>query len=189
MQRAFRIGAAIAGFVGCIAFVACSGLTSGPSGLGSGTQSCTEVGCQDMASVMLRTADNTWPEGLYELIVRADDIESRCSLRLPDQTPQTGQSTNVICGTSGVAFALQQDTTCESGCDGGVCWNRCTPVAGSFYQRVSVQGAPARLQITLSRDSAALVTTDLAPTYQETRPNGPNCEPVCRQASIDLAVP
>jgi hypothetical protein len=38
-------------------------------------------------------------------------------------------------------------------------------------------------------DGQVILDTDLTPTYKESRPNGPTCGPVCKQASVDLDLP
>jgi hypothetical protein len=40
--------------------------------------------------------------------------------------------------------------------------------------------------LTLSRDGEEVLAEDRDLVYVESRPNGPDCEPVCRQAHLDL---
>lgn len=47
--------------------------------------------------------------------------------------------------------------------------------------------APVDLQV--KRDGALLAHIVVEPAYQESRPNGPGCDPICRGASVDVSVP
>ena len=53
---------------------------------------------------------------------------------------------------------------------------------GSSSRR-SRAGTPAQVHAWQYVDDVAILDAAAAPSYAETRPNGPECEPVCRQAS------
>ena len=45
------------------------------------------------------------------------------------------------------------------------------------------------VHVTIARDGTALTDRSFRPTYTTSQPNGPGCEPVCRQARDRLDVP
>ena len=50
-------------------------------------------------------------------------------------------------------------------------------------------GAPAKVKLTITREDQQLHSGELAPTYVTSRPNGPGCEPECRGANAEVALP
>jgi hypothetical protein len=159
------------------------------SSRGCVSRSCTDMGCGNGLGATLRTVDGSWPDGTYELSIRADGVETACSFRLPERLPSPpGALTDIDCGP-GVRFEIRPETQCESGCDGNACWQRCTPIEGKFVQQLSIDGTPSRLDVSLARDGQELVVRHVEPMYRDVFPNGPECGPGCRQASLELAVP
>ena len=154
------------------------------------TRECTLVGCADQLGVELRTATGAWTDGLYELTVGTEDQRAgRCILRIPEQLPDLpGKVFGEPCG-NGVRFAFMSESTCESGCDGTSCWQKCTPIPGKYLSQVAVTGTPARLELTLVRDGETILAQNVEPTYREVYPNGPECGGACRQATVEYTVP
>jgi hypothetical protein len=42
--------------------------------------------------------------------------------------------------------------------------------------------APAKVDVIVSKDGRRIGGATFEPTYQTSKPNGPNCEPTCRTA-------
>ena len=59
----------------------------------------------------------------------------------------------------------------------------CDPIPGQFVETIGLTGTPAQVHVWQYVDDAAILDAAAAPTYAEARPNGPECAPVCRQAS------
>lgn len=157
----------------------------------SQNRACTEIGCLDSASLRLQTADNHWEDGDYELTVVVGDTSTACSFSLPDDFPSTGSPQPLTCDASigyEVPVLSQVHTCTETQTDDAVSQS-CTPVADEYTLEIGLPGTPSSVEIQLERDGATLVDDTQALSYKETRPNGPGCGPVCRQASVVVAVP
>jgi hypothetical protein len=156
------------------------------------TQSCTEVGCIDQATVELRTTTGAWVSGTYELTIDLGGAMASCALAVPDSPSATGV-VSAAC-TSRLTLDFAADTQCQAGPSTGSGPNSavsetCTPVPGHFHQTLTVPGTPANVALTLTRDGHSLLDTSVALTYQTAQPNGPACDPTCHQAAAQLSVP
>jgi hypothetical protein len=152
------------------------------------SHSCTEIGCADQASITLRTQSGAWEAGEYALRIAFDGGEHACSFTIPDALPSGGNVGEIDC-TPGANVYFYQETTCTEHSDGYSSSQSCTPVPDQYYLQASIYGTPATVQVVLSREGATLVDTENDLAYSESRPNGPDCEPLCRQATLELIVP
>jgi hypothetical protein len=153
------------------------------------TKSCTDMGCISALSVTLRTSDGSWPEGAYDVALSVDGVETVCSFRLPEKLPSSaGASTGLNCGTD-VRFEIRPESQCEMGCDVNTCWQGCRPIPGKFVQAISVNGTPSQIELSVVRDGQEILAKHVDPNYQETFPNGPECGPACRHATLEFAIP
>ena len=57
------------------------------------------------------------------------------------------------------------------------------------FSDIQISGTPTKIQLTIEHAETVLHSSEFAPTYVTTRPNGPECEPECRSASTELALP
>jgi hypothetical protein len=152
---------------------------------------CTAIGCIDSASFQIKTADGTWPDGAYALEVIADGITHACSMTLPDDLPAAGTISAIPCeppvGYTGVS--LRADTVCSAHGDKNSGGQTCTPSPDHYTLRGSLPATPRTLGVRVTRDGDLLLEQTQPLHYTETQPNGPDCEPVCRQSSVDFALP
>ena len=171
--------ARVFGLVSILASTACSA-----------THECTEIGCSSQLSITLRTPTGAWPDGLYQLRVSTDtQREGLCTFLLPDALPSSpGSVQSLDCGST-IRLELSPELECTMGCDGNACWQKCTPIAGKFVARVSIDGTPARVDLNLMRDQVPILAEMATPSYQDVYPNGPDCGPVCRQATLEYMLP
>lgn len=148
---------------------------------------CTEIGCMDQVALTLRPSDGPWADGRYALTLALDDgSPETCAFELPADLPELGSVREIRC--SGAAtFFLQQEATCTETSSDGARHQTCTPVQGRYTLQSSVPGTPRTVSVELTRDGAALIEESLEPSYRAERPNGPDCEPTCRQASLELS--
>jgi len=149
---------------------------------------CTEVGCSDQASFTLRPAGSHWDDGAYALEVTFDDARYSCAFAVPDALPTAGSWQPLDC-TPALEVYLTPEVECEEHKNGDTVSQVCTPIPGQYYLQGSIQGTPATLEVALQRDSATLLDETRTLAYQATQPNGPECEPTCRQASSDFTLP
>ena len=134
------------------------------------SQTCTLIGCADSLQVWLTGA--TAKSGLYQIEIVADGVPTSCQIMVPH-----------TCGT-------------QATCSGGPSNWRLTlsPCGPGQPQRVDgfvfYKDAPASLDFIVRRDDVIVGGASAQPIYGESRPNGPDCDPVCRQApdiQVDIA--
>ena len=156
-----------------------------------GAHSCTAIGCIDQVSFQIETSDGTWPDGAYTLELTAGSASYTCSMNLPHDLPVPGGNTTIPCqppvGYTGVY--LRTDMTCTEHRDQNSVSQTCTPIPGHYTLVGSVPGTPSTLGVRVTRDEVLLLEQTLPLTYSTSRPNGPDCEPVCRQASVEVVLP
>lgn len=170
------------------AFSTLTALAMAVLGSCSDEHACTDIGCSDQASFTLRPAGSHWDDGAYTLEVTFDDTRYSCAFAVPDALPSTGSWQPVDC-TPALQVYLTPEVDCEEHRNGDTVSQVCTPIPDQYYLQGSIQGTPATLELTLERDSAALLHETRTLTYQTTQPNGPECGPACRQASTEFTLP
>jgi hypothetical protein len=149
--------------------------------------SCTEIGCGEGVGVNVRPVGGTWPAGAYRLELGLDDVAGTCDFTVPEDLPaMRGSATSLTC-LDGATLLLQQIFDCRSISEGGAVSQTCEPVADQYELTLSAFGTPTTLTLVLTRDGEELVSENRELTYTESRPNGPDCEPVCRQAQAELS--
>jgi len=153
--------------------------------------SCTDVGCVDGAWFELKTADGTWPNGAYAVELSADGVTHTCPMTLPDDLPAAGGITSIPCepAVGYLGVMLQGDAVCTEHKDANSVSQTCTPIPGHYTLQGSLPGTPSTLGVRVTRDDSLLLEQTQPLTYTSTRPNGPDCEPVCRQASVEFELP
>jgi hypothetical protein len=139
----------------------------------------------------LRPVDGTWQPGAYVLTVAVDGTSHSCDLTLPADLPMNGSSTQLTCapklGFQGAT--LNPEVTCVERRTGDSVSQSCSPIPDQFVLSVHIDGTPKVLSVTLMRDGIELSAETLTPAYVQSQPNGEGCGPVCRQASVELALP
>lgn len=151
---------------------ACAKDQNGPAGPGEPGRACTEIGCMNGLRIELKKA-GAWAPGAYTFAFTLDGAAVNCSGALPLKPCEAGPS--LTCDVADrVAIG-------ESGC--------ALPADGHGFADVQVTGEPKEVKLTISRDGQAVASAELRPTYTESRPNGPGCEPVCRNAAETIQVP
>jgi len=128
---------------------------------------CTDAGCGPSMSLEIRAADGTWPDGVYALELSVDGVAHTCSMTLPDDIPASGGL-----ALSGCGLTLSPDQ-----------------VAGQYTLRSWSSSTPRTLSVRVTRDEALLIDETRTVAYEDSRPNGPECGPVCRSATVDFQLP
>jgi len=124
---------------------------------GCSSKHCTTRGCYDGFSATVGPGEiGSLPIGTHRLEVIADGVSLTCTFQIPSGTAATTCSTGLS-----VLFAP----------------------AGQGVETITVAGTPGQVHAWQYVDDAAILDAAAAPSYEESRPNGPECEPVCRQAS------
>jgi len=132
-------------------------------------QGCTEIGCANGLNISLQKTSGSWEPGMYSVEIDADGKKITCTTQIPlsGSNPSSCDDAAVLLGVSGSAL----------------------PASEHGLSDLIFQSTPKQVSVTVSRDGAMLATKDLTPTYKKSQPNGPDCEPICNQASGSLAVP
>jgi len=151
-------------------------------------RSCTEIGCVDQLSLTFRAPDNRWREGAYRIELELEGEALQCAFSVPAALPaQLGSVGQVECGRGASAY-FSAETLCTETRTRDAVSHSCTPRAGEWTLQLSRSGTPARLEVRVTRDEQEVASLSETVKYRENRPNGPDCEPLCRQAQLEIAV-
>ena len=135
-------------------------LICGVPAVGSGcssTKACSLIGCTDGFSANVGPGEiGSLPSGSHRLEVIVDSVILICAFQ-------------ILLGTTA--------PTCSTGL------NVLVAPAGQGVETITVAGTPGQVHAWQYADDVPILDAAAAPSYQESRPNGPDCEPVCRQAS------
>jgi hypothetical protein len=145
------------------------------------SKACTLRGCQDQFHATVAGADGSIPSGTHVLDVTADGITVSCTFQVPlaqqpgggDVAPQCPQGLGVFIGQA--STCTETDTASSKSLT-------CVPIAGRFFEDITVTGKPAQLHVRLTVNGAAVLDQSEAPRYTSNQPNGPGCDPICQQA-------
>jgi hypothetical protein len=137
-----------------------------------GEKMCTMIGCINGFRAEMKKA-TPWLPGLYTFNFDLDGKTVECKGSLPLQACESGPS--LSCSPDAVVQIG------ESGC--------ALPPAQQGFSDIQITGEPQRVRVTISQDDKPLHTADLTPNYVTSQPNGEGCEPTCRSANGEIAVP
>jgi hypothetical protein len=128
---------------------------------------CTELGCASTFSVAFQRAGG-WPAGSYRVTVVADGETFACTATMPLQCnapPACPSSAGIIIGLSGCALDPSQQS-----------------ITGVEF----LQGkAPQSVTVSVHQDDVLLGEGTYTPSYTESQPNGPDCEPTCKSGGSE----
>ena len=142
----------------------CAGATPGPD------RGCTEIGCTDGLVVRVTPAA-PWPAGEYRFVVEADGVTTTCTGWLPLPPCETRA---ITCDREGVV------SIAESGC--------ALPSSAHGFGDLVLPATPEEITVEVQHEGRTLARETFTPAYQTSQPNGPGCEPICTNASVDLAL-
>lgn len=134
-------------------------------------KNCTAIGCLNGFHLDL-DHQGPWAPGAYAFEITADGAQVTCTGALPLQGCDAGPTLRcdvderVVIGESGCALAADQQG----------------------FADIHFNGEPAEVSVTLRRDGEVIGEYAGSPSYTESRPNGPECEPVCHQANARVPV-
>lgn len=137
-----------------------------------GGKMCTQMGCINGLHVNLAKV-TPWTAGNYSFAFELDGAAVTCTGALP--LPACDQGSALRCDVEGKVQIG------ESGC--------ALPPEQHGFSDIQISGTPTKIQLTIEHAETVLHSSEFAPTYVTTRPNGPECEPECRSASTELALP
>lgn len=128
-------------------------------------QTCTLIGCVGGFEINLEKA-SAWAAGDYTFDLDVDGKTNSCTVTLPftscnDGLKCTTELTDLTIGLSGCALPAAQHK-----------------ISGLTFFNT----APKTVAVTVKFGVDEIGSVSYTPTYTDSRPNGPNCEPLCRQA-------
>lgn len=158
------------------ALPACAKETPGPAGpgdsAGGGERACTKIGCENGVRMTLTKA-TPWVPGTYAFAFELDGEPVECKGALPLQACDAGPS--LSCTPDAVVQVG------ESGC--------ALPPEQHGFSDITVRGEPKQVTLKILHDDKPLASADITPNFLTSQPNGPGCEPICKTASSEVAVP
>jgi len=149
---------------------------------------CTEIGCVDSAGFTLRVPGDEWEAGTYDLAIEFDETAHSCSFTMPDAIDsESGQGVAIpVACTPQLDAWLNAVTMCTTHSDGSSSSQTCTPIPGRYYLSVRTSTLAASLTVSVTLDGADYFSETHALTYTASQPNGPDCEPICRNATVEF---
>jgi hypothetical protein len=130
---------------------------------------CTQIGCQDGLVVQVRPAE-AWPHGEYRYDIEHDGARVVCTGTLP--LPP--------CARRAMRCDAAQPTIVESGC-------ALEPTAHAFGDMM-FSTTPAEVAAVVRHDGKTVGSARWRPVYHRSQPNGPGCEPVCTNATVEVTL-
>ena len=136
---------------------------------GCGGKVCTLIGCGDGLTASVHSADGSFPSGMHRIELMADGNTWTCTFVYP-----AALQMQPLCSGFRVEFltrdGLHRDPV------------RCDP--GQYVETITVGGTPGQVHVWQYVDDVPILDAAAAPSYEESWPNGPECGPACRQASL-----
>lgn len=179
MKRHFLLAYVVVSVVTVIAAGSCIELD-----LGSDDEDCTEIGCGDGVTVSLRH-NGEWTEGKYEFRFDVDGKQSLCSANLPEDLPGSTTTATLSCAPA-LDVSLSLEFECHEMRTKDAVSQSCQPIADRWLIRAQIDGTPRKLKVHVARGDEELLSKSLDLKYDDVRPNGAECGPVCKQSAVDL---
>jgi hypothetical protein len=104
---------------------------------------------------------------------------------MPDAVPDIGSVEEIDC-TGALSLQVTQDSKCDPPPKNSRTLPPCMPLVGQFVVSGGIDETPKELTISLARDGISLFSRTVKPSYEQMRPNGPDCEPVCNRGEESL---
>jgi hypothetical protein len=155
------------------------------------SHACTEIGCSESAGFTLHPPGDQWADGVYAMDVTFDAAAYACTFDIPDAIDSAigpGVPIPVAC-TPKLDASLDAVVMCTTHSDGSSSSQVCTPIPGRYYLSVRTPTLAESLSVTVTLGGEPYFEDSLKLSYVVSQPNGPSCEPTCRNASADFHVP
>ncbi len=132
------------------------------------TKMCTRMGCMSLLNVEVVGGDKL-PKGKYVVNVEADGKKGKCTFTAPD-------------------FCNDKAPKCDGDVEIDIKRTGCQPTGAPQITALNIPSTPAAATITVTRDGKKVGEARLSPQYKEVRPNGPDCDPVCKSAAEKIEI-
>jgi hypothetical protein len=149
-------------------------------------EGCTDIGCGVGLQLTVHPPNNIWPTGGYAFEFRFASEQHNCTIAIPDSLPADSRSTAELNCEPQLDASFSPETKCSDPRTGETVRQACVPVPGHWILEVSKEGTPATVAVRVERDGVLLLEAEESPKFEESRPNGPGCGPVCKQTTVEL---
>jgi hypothetical protein len=145
------------------------------------TGTCTWIGCGDGAVLQITDGQVAIPAAGADLRLNIDGEEVHCTV--PDDVGGNiiACQPNVLIQFTPIVNIIETTTDAEM--------MLVSQPTGFYRLRVDITGTPKRIEVTIVPAGGTAKSAVFSPAYHTSRPNGPDCPPVCRNSedSWDLA--
>lgn len=150
--------------------------------------SCTAIGCVDSVFIDAAPSDQIWPVGAYRMELQFDEQVRVCSFSVPAELPAIGAVSSVACEPHDpqLNVNIQSAVKCTEKRHEDAVSQSCERLEGQHTLQISMAGTPGRMLLRLERDGALVSEHAKTLSYVVSQPNGPDCEPLCKQSSLEL---
>lgn len=131
-------------------------------------KACTKIGCRSSLEIEVTGARAT--KGKYSFEIEADGKKAQCELSLPLQPCDKGLSAK-----------CKGDVKVEMGEIGCA-----LPPAEQGFGPISLPDSPTTARVVIKKDGKPFADKRFTPSYKTSQPNGPGCEPTCKQAREEI---
>ncbi len=154
---------------------------------GDPPRACTEIGCSDQLNVTIRPRAGVFPSGMHEVVIAAEGSPvRRCTFNFPIAGGPGAVESGACNSGDGLFLTVAPVMECTTMTSGNAASQTCTPVPGKFEERLHIPGTSPQVRVTQRTIAGGkYLDQEIAPTYAPAYPNGPECGPVCKQASTD----
>jgi hypothetical protein len=133
-------------------------------------RACTKIGCMSTLDVAIE--DKPGQKGAYVIEVEAGDQKGLCEMKMP--APKCGEPWTRCEGT--LPLMAKEGEICKQ------------PAKDQMLAPLTIGVAPEKVTVRVLRDKKKVHEETVAPPYKTVQPNGPGCEPTCKQAEIKVTV-
>jgi hypothetical protein len=147
-------------------------------------KACTLIGCADNFTASAQRADGSIPDGAHRIEVLVDGTTLKCAFTLPLATLQSGGTAQPTCDAGLTVTVVPAMVCIQTEGPSGTSSQTCNTIPGKFVETLTLSGAPGQVHVWQYVDDAPILDVAVAPQYADSRPNGPGCPPVCRQALV-----
>ena len=154
----------------------------------SRSKACTLIGCHDQFSATVVASSAALPPGQHTVTVTTEAGALSCSFGLPLEMTAGGGTVSPSCPL-GLRVDVAPDTVCTETVTDAARILRCDPIPGMLKEIITLSSTPSSVRVQQSVAGTTILDRSVTPTYKNNRPNGPECEPLCRQAGVEWTLP
>jgi hypothetical protein len=145
---------------------------------GSG-HDCGAIGLLSQTTIAVQSTNNAWVAGTYTLAVTAEGFTVHCTMTVTATALASPDRVGSSCDAMTINWGLypicpQPPPVCDAtACEQMGSTANCLP--GQFTMNVTLPGTTSRVGLSLSLDSAVVLSQSVDPDVKVSEPNGPGC--------------